>query len=181
MGHRRLPSLYTTAMAELKYMSGFDNEFATEDPRCPGALPEGQNNPQKCAYGLYAEQLSGSAFTAMRHENKRTWLYRIRPSVVHKPFKRIDNGLLTHNWDEVEPNPNQLRWDPFDMPTKKQDFVEGLATVCGAGDPKARSGIAIHIFTCNKPMENKCFYNSDGDFLIVPQEGALFITTEMGK
>ncbi|XP_005091193.1 homogentisate 1,2-dioxygenase [Aplysia californica] len=167
--------------AELKYMSGFDNEFATEDPRCPGALPEGQNNPQKCAYGLYAEQLSGSAFTAMRHENKRTWLYRIRPSVIHKPFKKIDNGLLTHDWDTVEPNPNQLRWNPFDFPKKKQDFVEGLATICGAGDPKARSGIAIYIYTCNKPMENKCLYNSDGDFLIVPQEGTLFITTEMGK
>ncbi|BFZ09238.1 hypothetical protein BsWGS_12277 [Bradybaena similaris] len=167
--------------AELKYLSGFDNEFATEDPRCPGALPEGQNSPQKCPYGLYAEQLSGSAFTALRHENKRTWLYRIRPSVVHTPFKKMDNDLITHDWDSVEPNPNQLRWKPFDFPKVKQDFVEGLATVCGAGDPKTRSGIAIYIYTCNKSMQNRCLYNSDGDFLIVPQHGALFITTEMGR
>ncbi|KAK3773334.1 hypothetical protein RRG08_023218 [Elysia crispata] len=167
--------------SKLEYLSGFNNEFATEDPRCPGALPEGQNNPQKCAYGLYAEQLSGTAFTAMRHENRRTWLYRIRPSVVHTPFQKIDKGLLTHDWDTVEPNPNQLRWHPFDFPEKRQDFVQGLATICGAGDPKSRNGIAIHIYMCNKPMEDKCLYNSDGDFLIVPQEGTLYITTEMGR
>uniref|UniRef100_A0A0B6Z789 Homogentisate 1,2-dioxygenase n=1 Tax=Arion vulgaris TaxID=1028688 RepID=A0A0B6Z789_9EUPU len=166
---------------ELKYLSGFGNEFATEDPRCVGALPESQNNPQKCPYGLYTEQLSGSAFTALRHENQRTWLYRIRPSVVHTPFKKIEKGLITHDWDSVEPNPNQLRWSPFDIPKTNQDFVEGLATICGAGDPKSRNGIAIYVYTCNKPMTNKCLYNSDGDFLIVPQQGALFITTEMGR
>ncbi|XP_013078616.2 homogentisate 1,2-dioxygenase-like isoform X1 [Biomphalaria glabrata] len=167
--------------SELQYMSGFGNEFASEDSRCPGALPVGQNNPQKCAYGLYAEQLSGSAFTAPRNENERTWLYRIRPSVIHKPFKKISSGLVTHNWDAVDPNPNQLRWQPFDFPKSQQDFSEGIATICGAGDPKSRHGIAVHIFTCNKPMGNKCFYNSDGDFLIVPQHGALFIRTEMGR
>ncbi|CAL1538029.1 unnamed protein product [Lymnaea stagnalis] len=166
---------------DLQYLSGFGNEFATEDSRCPGALPDGQNNPQKCAYGLYAEQLSGSAFTAMRHENQRTWFYRIRPSVLHKPFNKIERGLVTHDWDAVEPNPNQMRWKPFDFPKDKQDFLEGLATICGAGDPKARNGIAIYIYTCNKTMENKCLYSSDGDFLIVPQEGTLYITTEMGR
>uniref|UniRef100_A0A673IPV5 Homogentisate 1,2-dioxygenase n=1 Tax=Sinocyclocheilus rhinocerous TaxID=307959 RepID=A0A673IPV5_9TELE len=113
-------------MAGLKYMSGFGNEFASEDPRCPGSLPEGQNNPQVCPYGLYAEQLSGSAFTCPRSTNKRSWLYRILPSVRHKPFTPMSCGDLTENWNEVEPDPNQLRWKPFIIPKsseKKVDFI----------------------------------------------------------
>ncbi|CAH2236050.1 jg7341 [Pararge aegeria aegeria] len=157
-------------MEELKYLSGFGSEFTSEDPRRPGALPVGQNSPQRCAYGLYAEQLSGSAFTAPRHDNKRSWLYRIRPSVVHKPFKRSNvSKYLTHNWDEADPDPNQV------------DFVAGLHTVCGAGDPRSRNGIAIHVYLCNATMQKSAFYSSDGDFLIVPQEGVLMITTEFGK
>ncbi|KAL5010292.1 hypothetical protein ScPMuIL_012597 [Solemya velum] len=175
----------TTKMAsELKYLSGFGNEFATEDARCPGALPKGQNSPQVCPYGLYAEQLSGTAFTAPREGNQRSWLYRIRPSALHNPFKKIDSGLMSNNWDEVDPTPNQLRWHPFDIPKveeRKVDFVEGLATVCGAGDSKSRSGLAVYIYTCNTSMENKSFYSSDGDFLIVPQERGLSITTEFGR
>ncbi|XP_052245250.1 homogentisate 1,2-dioxygenase-like isoform X2 [Dreissena polymorpha] len=166
------------------YLSGFGNEFATEDPRCPGALPEGQNNPQKCAYGLYAEQLSGSAFTAPRNSNVRSWLYRIRPSAVHTPFEKMDRGRMTDDWNNVHPNPNQLRWHPFDIPSMKDhavDFVQGLSTVCGAGDPMSRHGAAIYIYTCNSPMGDRCFYSSDGDFLIVPQQGSLLITTEFGR
>jgi homogentisate 1,2-dioxygenase len=170
-------------MPDYKYLTGFGNEFATAHPDYPNALPEGQNSPQKCAYGLYAEQLSGTAFTAPRVENQRTWFYRIKPSVCHQPFKRYDNAkFLTRNWNEQHPNPNQFRWLPFDIPTEqKVDFVDGLHTVCGAGDPLSRHGIAVHIYACNASMENKAFYNSDGDFLIVPQQGALDITTEMGK
>ncbi|XP_054202370.1 homogentisate 1,2-dioxygenase isoform X1 [Homo sapiens] len=171
-------------MAELKYISGFGNECSSEDPRCPGSLPEGQNNPQVCPYNLYAEQLSGSAFTCPRSTNKRSWLYRILPSVSHKPFESIDEGHVTHNWDEVDPDPNQLRWKPFEIPKasqKKVDFVSGLHTLCGAGDIKSNNGLAIHIFLCNTSMENRCFYNSDGDFLIVPQKGNLLIYTEFGK
>ncbi|XP_063403520.1 homogentisate 1,2-dioxygenase-like isoform X1 [Mytilus trossulus] len=169
---------------KLQYMSGFGNEFTSEDPRCPGALPEGQNNPQKCKYGLYAEQLSGTAFTAPRESNERSWLYRIRPSVKHNPFKPIDNGLFTNDWDKVKPNPNQMRWKPFDITKasqKKVDFVQGMATICGAGDTKGRHGLGIYIYTCNTSMDNKCFYSSDGDLLIVPQQGGLLITTEFGK
>ncbi|KAI4589993.1 hypothetical protein MJG53_001042 [Ovis ammon polii x Ovis aries] len=151
-------------MTELKYISGFGNECASEDPRCPGALPEGQNNPQVCPYNLYAEQLSGSAFTCPRSTNKRSWLYRILPSVCHKPFEFIDQGHITHNWDEVNPDPNQ-----------------GLHTLCGAGDIRSNNGLAIHVFLCNTSMENRCFYNSDGDLLIVPQKGKLLIYTEFGK
>nr|CAD7201110.1 unnamed protein product [Timema douglasi] len=165
------------------YLSGFGNEFASQDPRCPDALPLGQNNPQHCPYGLYAEQISGTAFTAPRHENKRSWLYRIYPSVIHRPFTRCKPGALTHNWGQNPPNPNQMRWLPFSIPSAddKVDFSEALHTICGAGDPMTRSGIAVHIFLCNTSMENKCFYNSDGDFLIVPQQGSLAITTEFGK
>ncbi|XP_032518636.2 homogentisate 1,2-dioxygenase [Danaus plexippus] len=170
-------------MANLKYLSGFGSEFSSEDPRRPGALPEGQNSPQRCAYGLYAEQLSGSAFTAPRTENRRSWLYRIRPSVIHKPFVKSNiSEHLTHKWDDEEPNPNQSRWLPFDIPTQGSvDFASGLHTVCGAGDPRSRHGIAIHIYLCNASMENSAFYNSDGDFLMVPQQGTLNITTEFGK
>jgi len=126
--------------------------------------------------------LSGSAFTAPRNENYRTWFYRIRPSAVHKPFQAYNGAkFLSNNWDEVPPNPNQLRWNPFDIPGEKIDFVDGLHTVCGAGDAKSRHGIAIHIYMCNSSMENRAFYNSDGDFLIVPQEGALDIITEFGR
>ncbi|OXU17585.1 hypothetical protein TSAR_014480 [Trichomalopsis sarcophagae] len=171
---------------ELKYLTGFGNEFSSEDERCPGALPVGQNSPQKCPYGLYAEQLSGTAFTAPRLENKRTWFYRIRPSVNHEVFEPMNDVAvhLTHEWDKIPPNPNQLRWKPFDVPTRQGpevDFIEGLHTVCGAGDARTRAGIAVHVYLCNASMKDKAFYNSDGDFLIVPQLGALYITTEFGK
>ncbi|XP_055858165.1 homogentisate 1,2-dioxygenase [Episyrphus balteatus] len=170
-------------MSDLKYLTGFGSHFSSEDPRCPNALPEGQNSPQKCAYGLYAEQLSGSAFTAPRAENTRTWFYRIRPSVIHYPFEKFENvPNLTSDWNKQHPNPNQMRWRPFDIPaTEKVNFVEGLHTICGAGDARTRHGIAIHVYLCNSSMENTAFYNSDGDFLIVPQQGTLNIITEFGK
>jgi len=168
---------------KLLYLSGFGNEFNSEDPRCPGSLPEGQNSPQKCPYNLYAEQLSGSAFTCPRTTNKRSWLYRIIPSVKHSMFKPYTQsyGNVISRWEE-EPNPNQMRWKPFEIPEEiKVDFVDGLNTVCGAGDVLSRNGVAVHIYTCNSNMEKKAFYNSDGDFLLVPQQGVLKIKTEFGK
>jgi len=174
----------TPATTEVKYLSGFGSDLTSEDPRCANSLPWGQNNPQVCPYGLYAEQLSGTAFTAPREHNRRSWFYRIRPSAVHLPFKAINNGDITHDWDDSEPNPNQMRWKPFDIPDRDDeqiDFIDGMKTVCGAGDPKVRHGVAIHIFVCNVSMEDKCFYNSDGDFLIVPQLGRLIVTTEFGR
>ncbi|KAK9505019.1 hypothetical protein O3M35_009170 [Rhynocoris fuscipes] len=175
-------------------MTGFGNEFASEDPRCPEALPKGQNNPQKCPYGLYAEQLSGTAFTAPREHNKRSWLYRIRPSVLHEPFKRYDKVWTPINWElndksdtkdfeDDYPNPNQMRWKPFPVPptSLKVDWREGLFPLASAGDTSSRSGLAIHIYLCNESMKNTAMYNSDGDLLIVPQEGALRIITEFGR
>ncbi|CAJ0568255.1 unnamed protein product, partial [Mesorhabditis spiculigera] len=168
----------------LRYLSGFGNEFATADPRVPDALPEGQNNPQKCPHGLYCEQLSGSAFTAPRHSNKRSWLYRIRPSVIHRPFEPFQQSAkCTNDYPRhaKSANPNQFRWHPHPIPEKPTDFVEGLYTVCGGGDIVSRSGLTIHLYGCNKTMDHRAFYNSDGDFLIVPQQGALEVTTEFGR
>lgn len=161
------------------YMSGFGNEFATEAVK--GALPEGRNSPQKPAYGLYVEQLSGTAFTAPRNANRRTWMYRIRPSVVHKPYERINNGLIRSTpFVEVETTPNQLRWSPLPIPSQPTTFVEGIVTMAGNGDLTTHSGCAIHVYAANASMTDTFFYNADGEMLIVPQEGALKILTELG-
>jgi homogentisate 1,2-dioxygenase len=161
------------------YMSGFGNEFATEAVK--GALPEGRNSPQKPAYGLYVEQLSGTAFTAPRNANRRTWMYRIRPSVVHKPYERINNGLIRSTpFAEVETTPNQLRWSPLPIPSQPTTFVEGIVTMAGNGDLTTHSGCAIHVYAANASMTDTFFYNADGEMLIVPQEGALKILTELG-
>ena len=161
----------------LAYLVGFGNHFATE--ALPGALPQGQNSPQKCAYGLYAEQISGTAFTAPRAANRRTWFYRIRPGAMHQPFKRIDNGLLTNDFSQPA-TPNQLRWDPFPIPRKPTDFIDGLVTMAGNGAPDAGSGCAIHMYAANRSMTDRFFVNSDGELLLVPQQGRLRIATEMG-
>ncbi|KAI0216090.1 Homogentisate 1,2-dioxygenase [Lamellibrachia satsuma] len=169
---------------KLEYLSGFGGECSSEDPRCPGALPVGQNSPQLCPYGLYAEQLNGTAFTVPRDHNRRSWLYRILPAVLHDPFKELQEGNMTADFEATKPNPSQLRWHPFGIPKKTQasvDFLQGLNTLCGAGEAKGRHGMAVHMYTCNASMVNRAFYNSDGDFLIVPQQGTLFITTEFGK
>jgi len=161
------------------YMSGFGNEFATE--AVAGALPQGQNSPQKPAFGLYAEQINGTAFTAPRSQNKRSWMYRIRPSVVHRPYERIDNGLLRSTpFNEVETTPNQLRWDPVAIPAQPTTFVQGLRTMGGNGDLHTHAGVAIHVYVANTSMTDTFFYNADGEMLIVPQQGAVRFLTELG-
>lgn len=161
----------------LQYQSGFGNEFATEV--LPGALPVGRNSPQRVPYGLYAEQLSGTAFTAPRAHNRRSWLYRIRPAVVHEPFRRIENGGLTNDFDPSGSTPNQLRWDPPSMPSSPVDFLAGLVTMAGNGDPTRQQGCAIHLYAANRSME-RYFSDADGELLIVPQRGRLRIATELG-
>ena len=168
----------TTVSVTTDYHSGFGNEFASE--ALPGALPKGRNSPQKVAYGLYAEQLSGTAFTAPRDHNLRTWLYRIRPSVKHLPFVQIPNGLLrSAPFDEAPASPNQMRWDPLPIPAEPTDFIDGLVTLMGAGDGSV-TGLAIHLYTANSSMDDRYFYNADGEMLFVPQQGRLTILTEMG-
>lgn len=166
-------------MESLNYQSGFGNEFTTE--ALPGALPQGQNSPQRAPLGLYAEQFNGTAFTAPRATNRRTWTYRIRPSVTHQPFKQIQNGLLRSGpFEEAPPTPNQLRWHPLPLPTEPKDFIDGLITIAGNGSPALQSGTGIHIYTATASMRDRFFYNADGELLIVPQQGLLAIATELG-
>jgi len=160
------------------YQSGFGNEFATE--ALPGVLPRGQNSPQRVARGLYAEQLSGSAFTAPRHSNRRSWLYRIRPAAVHQPFAPLAQASLHNRFHEAPVTPNQLRWDPLPLPTQPTDFIDGLVTVAGNGGPEHHDGVGIHVYTANRSMHDRYFYDADGELLIVPQLGRLRIASELG-
>ena len=179
-GERRAPRQNSTLKEDgvLMYQSGFGNEFATE--AIAGALPIGQNSPQQAPMGLYAEQLSGTAFTAPRAANRRSWLYRIRPAAVHKPFRQIDNRHVESRFSEVPTPPNQLRWDPLPIPKTQTDFVDGLVTMAGNGDPAASTGCAIHMYAANRSMK-RFFYDADGELLIVPQQGRLRIATELGR
>lgn len=163
----------------LKYQTGFGNEFATE--AVEGALPVGRNSPQKAPLGLYAEQLSGTAFTVPRSGNKRTWTYRIRPSVMHRPFRQIPHGMLRSTpFDETVTTPNQLRWDPLPLPDEPTDFIDGIVTIAGNGDLFSQAGIAVHIFRANKPMTDRFFYNADGEMLVVAERNRVRFLTELG-
>lgn len=160
------------------YQSGFGNEFATE---ClSGALPVGRNSPQKCPYGLYAEQLTGTSFTAPRADNRRSWLYRIRPSAMHTPFKQISAGKWLSDFAKVPTPPNQMRWNPLAIPSAPTDFLEGMVTYAGNGDPHAQSGCGIHLYAANCSMTQRAFYNADAEMLIVLQLGRLRFVTELG-
>ncbi len=163
----------------LAYQSGWGNEHGSE--ALPGALPLGRFSPQRCPYGLYAEKLSGTAFTVARAGNQRLWLYRIRPSVVHGAFRPLPQGLLrTGPITEVETPPDQMRWDPLPFPEQPTDFVAALVTWAAAGDATAQAGIGIHLYAANRSMEDRYFYDADGDLLIVPQQGRVRLHTECG-
>jgi homogentisate 1,2-dioxygenase len=168
-----------TQTDDLGYQSGFGNEFATE--ALPGALPVGRNSPQRCPYGLYAEQFSGTAFTAPRHCNRRSWLYRIRPSVTHRPFQRFQHARFDEPANEAPLSPNQLRWDPLALPAAPTDFVDGLVPMAGNGSAEHHSGCAIYLYAANQSMRRRFFYSADGELLIVPQLGALTVDTELGR
>jgi len=204
-----LPVLAAKA-SSLHYLTGFGCHHESE--ALPDALPVGQNSPQVCPYGLFAEQLSGTSFTTPRHENQRSWLYRIRPSVGHPPFTAVASAssssspslaseLVVGDFSNAHISPTQYRWKPFPMPGSDSngksgsaasasasasassatvDFVQGLASLAGHGSPDSKSGLAIHVYTCNTSMVDKSFVNSDGDFLIVPQHGTLHVRTEFG-
>ena len=163
----------------LRHQSGFGNEYATE--ALPGALPQGRNSPQRAPFELYTELISGTAFTAPRAQNRRTWLYRRQPSVVsgaYQPYRQ-DAWLTGAPRDAVMP-PEPLRWNPFEIPAEPLDFVDGMRTVASNGDAEAQSGIAAHVYACSRSMERRAFVNADGELLIVPQQGRLQLTTEMG-
>jgi len=167
-----------------EYQAGFGNHFESE--AVPGTIPQGQNSPRCVRFGLYAEQMTASAFVAPRPSNKNAWLYRVRPAVAHEGFTDMpDNKDTESNFMPINPrvhiSPTQLAWLPFDIPTEGAiDFVSGLKTVAGSGEPTLREGIATHVYTANTSMSQMAFVNSDGDFLIVPQQGSLDIQTEFG-
>jgi homogentisate 1,2-dioxygenase len=161
------------------YQAGFGNEFGSE--AVPGALPRGRNSPQRAPLGLYAEQISGTAFTQPRAVNRRTWVYRILPSAAHSRFSRIGNGRLRGTpFDEIEPDPNRLRWDALPMPDGDVDFVEGLYTVAGNGDIRTRAGLAVHLYAATRSMVDRYFVDADGELLFVPERGSLVLHTELG-
>ena len=166
------------AAKQQTYLTGFGNEHATE--ALPGALPVGQNSPQRVAYGLYAEQLSGTAFTAPRHANRRSWLYRIRPAAMHAAFENFAHPHFHNRFDEVPTSPNQLRWNPLPWPVAPTDFVDGLYTMAGNGSAATQSGCGLHTYACNRSMQGRFFYDADGELVIVPQQGRLRIATELG-
>ncbi len=174
------------------YQSGFGNEFASE--AIPGTLPIGRNSPQRVAHGLYAEQISGTAFTAPRHENRRSWLYRIRPAAMHggfAPYARPGSDARFHNdFGDGPVTPDQLRWNPLPLPGDEAatpsvempsvDFIDGLFTMGGNGSPAAMTGVGIHLYAANRDMQGRFFYNADAEMLIVPQHGRLKLDTELG-
>ncbi|WP_104493788.1 homogentisate 1,2-dioxygenase [Paracoccus denitrificans] len=163
------------------YMPGFGNDFETE--ALPGALPQGQNSPQKCEYGLYAEQLSGTAFTAPRGQNERTWCYRIRPSVRHTgDFAAIDlpHWKTAPNLRDDIVSLGQYRWDPIPVPEEELTWITGMRTMTTAGDVNIQVGMASHVYLVTRSMQDEYFFSADSELLVVPQEGRLRFCTELG-
>jgi homogentisate 1,2-dioxygenase len=165
---------------ELHYMTGFGSHFESE--AVAGALPKGRNSPQRPAYGLYTEQLSGSSFTSPRHENRRSWLYRMRPTADHEPFVHYGGAPLFAPGTVKEPlAPNRLRWDPpRDLPDGC-DFIDGIVTMLANRDPADLEGVAVHLYRASKSMNRRVFVDADGELLILPQSGALRLLTEFGR
>jgi len=179
-----IPSFAVRKNDPYEYQVGFGNHLESE--AVPGTIPQGQNSPRCVRFGLYAEQLTATAFVAPRAKNKKAWLYRVRPAVAHAGFIDLpDNPDTESNFMLINPrvhvSPTQLAWLPFDVPTEGEvDFVSGWKTIAGSGEPTLREGIATHVYTANTSMTNKAFVNSDGEMLIVPQQGSLDIQTEFG-
>ncbi len=166
---------------ERPYMPGFGNDFETE--ALPGALPQGRNSPQKCNYGLYGEQLSGTAFTAPGHQNERTWCYRIRPSVKHSHrYKKIDVPFWKSAPNVIQDviSLGQYRWDPIPFDDKPKNWITGIRTMTTAGDVNTQVGMASHVYLVTNSMVDEYFYSADSELLIVPQEGEIRFATELG-
>jgi homogentisate 1,2-dioxygenase len=159
----------------LTYQAGFGNQFSSE--ALPGALPVGQNSPQQHALGLYAEQLSGTAFTVPRAEARRTWLYRIKPSAAHPRYQLLERQIVGGEMGPV--TPNRLRWNAFDIPAEPTDFIDGLMVMASTAPADQAEGVSVYGYCANASMQ-RAFFNADGEWLIVPQLGRLRIVTELG-
>ncbi|MEJ2408863.1 MAG: homogentisate 1,2-dioxygenase [Novosphingobium sp.] len=166
------------ALGALEYQVGFGNEFETE--AVAGALPKGQNSPQKVPLGLYSELVTGASFYAPRHANRRSYVFRIRPSVLSGEFEPWDGGDFRTPPLDVPPYPNRLHWLQRKDEGVPADFLEGMLTLAGCGSPNMHEGVAVHFYRATKSMENRAFSNADGELLIVPQQGELRIVTEFG-
>jgi homogentisate 1,2-dioxygenase len=163
----------------LRYLSGFGSHFESE--AIEGALPKSRNSPQRPPFGLYTEQLSGTSFTSPRHENRRSWLYRMRPTADHPPFTAYEGAPLFGAAPSPEPlAPNRLRWDPPQLPEGK-DFIDGLVTILEARRPEVLEGCAVHVYRASKSMDGRVFADADGELVIVPQQGAIELRTELGR
>ncbi|KAF4582288.1 homogentisate 1,2-dioxygenase [Ophiocordyceps camponoti-floridani] len=173
-----MPTTEFSTPEKYEYLNGFGSYHESEAVK--DALPIGANSPQKAPHGLYVEKISGTAFTAPRHENLQTWLYRILPSASHlnfQPLEKPSNSQLKETLNYV---PNQLRWDPFDIESDV-DWVRGLRLVAGAGDATMKTGLGIYVYTATKDMDPAmAMYSSDGEMLVVAQNGVLDIQTELG-
>lgn len=166
-------------MSELTYLHGFGNEFESE--AIAGALPVGRFSPQRVAHGLYAEQFNSTAFTAPRADNRRTWFYRIRPSVAQGRYRLLDNGLVrSAPLTEIPTPPDMLRWSPLPLPDKVQDFIDGLVTLATNGSVAGQAGIGIHVYLATTSMTDRFYLNADGEMLLIPQQGGLRLHTECG-
>jgi homogentisate 1,2-dioxygenase len=162
------------------YHPGFGNHVATE--AVAGALPRGRNSPQQPAFGLYAEQLSGTAFTAPRHDNRRSWLYRMRPTAEHPPFVPYAGARrFAPGGSDAPLAPNRLRWDPQAMPTVPTDLIDGMTTMLVNRDPADLEGVAVHVYAANRSMMDRVFVDADGELLFVPQAGRIELVTELGR
>lgn len=166
-------------MDNLHYLTGFNNEHETE--ALPNALPKGQFNPQRVNYNLYCEQLSSTAFTMSRAKNRRSWLYRIRPSIAMGDFAPYENRTIETAPTKIPCPPNVMRWDPLPVPEHQVDFVDSLVTISTCGDANHQTGMGIHYYAANKSMENRIFYSSDGELLFIPQLGEMLVKTEFGN
>ena len=162
------------------YIPGFGNHVSTE--AVLGALPIGRNSPQRPAFGLYTEQLSGTAFTAPRHENRRSWLYRLRPSAEHPPFTRYEGAPRFAPGTTGEPlAPNRLRWNPVADSPAETDLIDGMTTMLANRDPADLEGVALHVYSATRDMDARVFVDADGELLFLPQEGRLDLLTELGR
>ncbi|MFN3591810.1 MAG: homogentisate 1,2-dioxygenase, partial [Thermaurantiacus sp.] len=160
-------------------LSGFGSHFESE--AVPGALPVGRNSPQRPAFALYAEQLSGTAFTAPRAENRRSWLYRLRPSAMHGELAPLPHGgLAGPPFADGLLDPNRMRWDPLPIPEHPVDWLDGLHTLLGNGSAEEGTGVSVHLYACNRPMGRRSVMSCDGEMLLVPQQGTLALMTEFG-
>ena len=168
----------STTNRKLEYQSGLGNELQTES--IPGALPIGQNSPQRPPLGLVSELVSGTTFSAPRSLNRRSYLFRIRPSVLRGRFERRANGPFLTPPFGVEPSPNHYCWHPFQRLEPGKDFVDGVATLMGNGSPGEQAGMAIHVYAATKSMNDRIFSNADGEMLIVPHVGDIRVCTEYG-